>query len=99
MLYTPEMSKRSRAIELWATLKYLGKDGIDAMITTFHERAVQLAKALGESGFTILNDVVYNQVLVSLENDDKTKSVLSIFRALENLGWEDQLGIKNLLLE
>jgi hypothetical protein len=27
MLYTPEMSRRARSIELWATLKYLGRSG------------------------------------------------------------------------
>ena len=29
MLYTPEMSRRARVIELWATLKYLGSEGVD----------------------------------------------------------------------
>ncbi|MEL6925861.1 MAG: aminotransferase class V-fold PLP-dependent enzyme, partial [Bacteroidota bacterium] len=76
MLYTPEMSKRSRAIELWATLKYLGKRGIDEMVTNFHESALQLARALQEAGFLIQNEVVFNQVLVALEDDESTKAVL-----------------------
>ena len=83
MLYTPEMSKRSRAIELWATLKYLGKSGVDEMITTFHENAKQIAVELEKAGFLVLNEVVFNQVLVALENDQKTKSVLSY---LQNSG-------------
>ena len=77
MLYTPEMSKRSRAIELWAALKYLGKKGIDEMVTTFHEHAVTLSHELKKEGFDILNEVVFNQVLVALENDERTKSILS----------------------
>ena len=77
MLYTPEMSKRSRAIELWATLKYLGKSGIDEMITTFHEHAKQIAIGLENEGFLVLNEVVFNQVLIALDNDQKTKSVLA----------------------
>lgn len=83
MLYTPEMSKRSRAIELWATLKYLGKNGIDEMITTFHENAKKISIELEMAGFLILNDVVFNQVLVALETDQKTKSVLAF---LQNSG-------------
>jgi len=99
MLYTPEMSKRSRAIELWATLKYLGKNGIDEMISTFHNNAKFLAIELEKAGFTILNEVVYNQILVSLENEEHTKSVLSF---LQNSGkiwlggslWDDKAVIR-----
>lgn len=70
MFYTPEMSRRARVIELWATLKYLGKNGIDEMIYEMHQRAKQAAQELGAiEGFTILNDVVFNQVLVSCETD------------------------------
>jgi glutamate/tyrosine decarboxylase-like PLP-dependent enzyme len=32
MLYTPEMSRRSRVFELWAALKYLGKSGLDELV-------------------------------------------------------------------
>lgn len=80
MLYTPEMSKRSRAIELWATLKYLGKSGIDEMITRFHDNAKKISTELKKAGFLILNDVVFNQVLVALETDQKTKSVLAFLQ-------------------
>ncbi|MEO9513395.1 MAG: aminotransferase class V-fold PLP-dependent enzyme [Flavobacteriaceae bacterium] len=77
ILYGPEMSKRSRAIELWATMKYLGKNGIDKMITGFHERAKQLEKGLKKNGYNILNEVVFNQVLVSCETDEVTKQALT----------------------
>jgi glutamate/tyrosine decarboxylase-like PLP-dependent enzyme len=76
LLYTPELSKRSRAIELWATMKYLGSKGIDEMVTGFHTRAKQLEKGLKEIGFQIVNDVVFNQVLVVSENDEKTKQII-----------------------
>ena len=76
LLYTPELSKRSRAIELWATMKYLGSKGIDEMVTGFHLRAKQLEKGLKEIGFQIVNDVVFNQVLVASENDEKTKQII-----------------------
>ena len=76
MFYTPEMSRRARAIELWATLKYLGRSGIDEMITGMHQRAVQFAKELKKNGFEILNDVVFNQVLVACETDEITNRTL-----------------------
>ena len=76
LFYTPEMSKRARAIELWATMKYLGKNGIDELICGLHQRAVQLSEGLRSHGFRILNDVVFNQVLVACENEDLTKSTL-----------------------
>jgi glutamate/tyrosine decarboxylase-like PLP-dependent enzyme len=76
MLYTPEMSRRARAVELWATLKYLGKQGIDDLVYGLHERARQFAKELAENGFQILNDVVFNQVLVACDNDSDTEATL-----------------------
>lgn len=76
MLYTPEMSRRSRAIELWVTMKYLGRDGIDQLVTGLHQRARQAAKQLSEAGFHILNDVCFNQVLISCDTEAKTQSVL-----------------------
>ncbi len=76
MLYTPEMSRRARVVELWAAMKYLGKEGIDSLVFGLHERAVQFSNELREKGFQILNDVVFNQVLVSCENDDVTLKTL-----------------------
>jgi glutamate/tyrosine decarboxylase-like PLP-dependent enzyme len=69
MLYTQEMSRRARATELWATIKYLGKSGIDELVSGLHARAVQMAGELRAVGFEVLNDVVFNQVLVACEND------------------------------
>ena len=76
MLYTPEMSRRARVVELWAALKYLGKEGIDELVSGFHSRAVQMAQELKTENFQILNDVVFNQVLVSCENDKITEQTM-----------------------
>lgn len=77
MYYTPEMSRRARIIELWATIKYLGKAGIDEMITTLHRRAVQFAAEIKNiNGFMVLNDVVFNQVVVCCATDEETERVI-----------------------
>ena len=78
MLYTPEMSRRARAVELWAALKYLGAEGVDELVYGMHERAVQFAEELGAADFEILNDVVFNQVVVSpADNDAETDKILT----------------------
>ncbi len=46
MLYTPEMSRRARAVELWAALKYLGQEGVDELVFGLHQRAVQIGQEL-----------------------------------------------------
>lgn len=70
MHYTPEMSRRARAVELWAALKYLGSEGVDELIVGLHDRAVLFANQLRQQGFSILNDVVFNQVVVGCNASD-----------------------------
>lgn len=83
MFYTPEMSRRARVIELWATMKYLGRNGIDEMIFGMHQRARQFAGLLKEiEGFQVLNDVVFNQVIVRCENDEITDKTISKIQEL-----------------
>jgi glutamate/tyrosine decarboxylase-like PLP-dependent enzyme len=82
MLYTPEMSRRARAIELWATMKYLGRQGIDELVYGLHERAKQFAEGLSENGFKILNEVVFNQVLVACDSDSETEETLKNLQEL-----------------
>ncbi|MEP7196098.1 MAG: pyridoxal-dependent decarboxylase [Saprospiraceae bacterium] len=84
MLYTPEMSRRARAVELWATMKYLGKQGIDELVIGLHERAKQFASELSENGFQILNDVVFNQVLVACDSDAETDETLKNLQELRD---------------
>lgn len=76
MLYTPSMSRRSRIIELWAVIKYLGKAGIEEMILGLHERSRQFAEELQAQGFQVLNEVVFNQVIVACDSDTLTEETL-----------------------
>lgn len=85
MFYTPEMSRRARVIELWATLKYLGKKGIDQMVYGMHQRALQFAEVLNKTeGFEVMNDVVFNQILVRCETDDLTTKTITRIQELRD---------------
>ena len=77
LMYTPEMSRRSRGIELWACMKYLGKLGMAELVDQLHHHARLFAHLLGENGFTIRNDVVFNQIIVSCDSDGLTQTTLS----------------------
>ena len=76
MLYTPDMSRRARIIELWATLKSLGKRGASELIEDLHDKSRYFAAALEKNGFLIKNEVCFNQILVSLGNSKTTEMVL-----------------------
>ena len=76
MLYTPEMSRRARGVELWATMKFLGKSGIAALVERLCRRARLMGELLEKEGFIVRNDVVFNQVLVALPDEADTKAVL-----------------------
>jgi len=77
MLYTPEMSRRARGIELWALLKTLGQQGVDAMVHQLCQHAQQFGRDLAKHDFHILNDVVFNQVLVACDTPEETIETLN----------------------
>jgi glutamate/tyrosine decarboxylase-like PLP-dependent enzyme len=97
--YTPEMSRRSRIIELWAAIKYLGQEGIEELVDGLHARALQFAGEMENAGFRVLNEVVFNQVLVACENDEITSKVL---QTVQDSGecwcgsgkWDDRMVIR-----
>jgi glutamate/tyrosine decarboxylase-like PLP-dependent enzyme len=63
--YTPEASRRARGVEIWAALKSLGRSGLADMVERHCRLATRFAEGLFRAGYTVLNDVVLNQVLVS----------------------------------
>jgi glutamate/tyrosine decarboxylase-like PLP-dependent enzyme len=76
-LFVPEMSRRARAIEVWAALRSLGRRGLAEIIERNCRHAVRFATALREAGYEVLNDVVLNQVLVSFGAPDVTRRVIA----------------------
>lgn len=75
--YTPDASRRARGIELWAALRSLGRKGLREMIERNCRQAQRFADRLREAGFTILNDVVLNQLLVSFGSPEETRRVIA----------------------
>src|SRR5205814_9529911 len=76
MNFRPSMSARARAIELWAVLKTLGREGVRRLIEQLCGNARSFAKLLSDQGFEIHNDVVFNQVLTSCDDDALTRATL-----------------------
>jgi glutamate/tyrosine decarboxylase-like PLP-dependent enzyme len=75
--YAPEASRRARGVELWAAMRSLGRNGICELIERNCRQAQMFASRLRAAGFTILNEVVLNQVLVSFGNEERTRRVIA----------------------
>jgi glutamate/tyrosine decarboxylase-like PLP-dependent enzyme len=75
-LFVPEMSRRARAIEVWAALRSLGRAGLADLIECSCEHARQFALALEAAGYQVLNEVILNQVLVSFGTPELTRRVI-----------------------
>ncbi|MGB1615568.1 MAG: pyridoxal phosphate-dependent decarboxylase family protein [Pseudomonadales bacterium] len=80
MMLTPEMSRRARGIELWATLKFLGRQGLSDLVEHFHHLAEQLRSLLKTSEYEILSEDGFNQVLLALKDDVATDRALALIQ-------------------
>jgi glutamate/tyrosine decarboxylase-like PLP-dependent enzyme len=79
--YVPESSRRARAIELWAAMRSLGRAGLRELIERNCRQARLFAQLLADAGFSILNDVVLNQVLVSFGTADQTRAIIAAIQS------------------
>jgi glutamate/tyrosine decarboxylase-like PLP-dependent enzyme len=75
-MFVPEMSRRARAVEVWAALRSLGTRGLAAMIDRTCDHARRFAEELRAAGFEILNEVTLNQVLVSFGSAETTRRIV-----------------------
>ncbi|MCA0458392.1 MAG: aminotransferase class V-fold PLP-dependent enzyme [Chloroflexi bacterium] len=75
--FTPELSRRARGTEVWAALRSMGRSGIADLIERNCQFATRFAEGLSAAGYTILNDVVLNQVVVTFGNDESNKRVIA----------------------
>lgn len=74
--HTPELSRRARGIEVWAALKHLGRDGMASLLERSCDHAVRFADELEKMGFTIMNDVVINHVVATLDDEEKLEKII-----------------------
>ena len=79
--FVPELSRRARGVDVWATLRHLGRSGVAEMIERNCRQARRFAEALRDAGCEILNDVVLNQVLVSFGDAERTQRVIAAVQA------------------
>ncbi len=75
--YTPELSRRARGVEVWAALRTLGKEGVVNIIECTCRHAQRFAEGLSSAGYSVLNEVVLNQVLVSFGDAQVTNRVIA----------------------
>lgn len=84
--WTPEFSRRARAVPVYAAIRSLGRTGIASVVEQSCAHARRFADRLGaEPGVAILNDVVLNQVLVRFlaasgadaDHDARTRAVIA----------------------
>lgn len=73
---TPESSRRARGFAVWAALRELGSDGVADLVDRSCALARRMAERLRAGGATIHNDVVLNQVLVSVGDPAHTDAVI-----------------------
>jgi glutamate/tyrosine decarboxylase-like PLP-dependent enzyme len=76
--WTPESSRRARALTVYAALRSLGREGVADLVDRCCELASRFAEAISElPGCELMNDVVLNQVLFRFEDDESTNAVLA----------------------
>lgn len=74
---TPESSRRARGFAVWAALRELGRDGVVELVDRCCALARRMALRLEAAGATIHNDVVLNQVLVSVGDPARTDELVA----------------------
>ncbi|MFM6849527.1 MAG: pyridoxal phosphate-dependent decarboxylase family protein [Terrabacter sp.] len=73
---TPESSRRARGFAVWAALRERGTAGVADLVDRSCSLARRMAERLRAGGATIHNDVVLNQVLVSIGDPARTDTII-----------------------
>ncbi len=81
MNYSPDGSRRARAVDVWAALAFLGRDGLADLVDRCCRHAARMARGLVAAGHEVLNEVALNQVLVAFGDDQRTARVIEAVQA------------------
>jgi glutamate/tyrosine decarboxylase-like PLP-dependent enzyme len=106
--FTPDESRRARGLPLYAALRSLGREGVGAIVDRCCSLATRMAARLADHGYVrILNEVVFNQVLVQFRppgGDDGSAAALTenVIARLQNEGtcwvggtkWHGQIAMR-----
>ena len=79
--FTPELSRRARGVDVWAALQSLGRDGVASLVERCCRHARRFAEGLRAAGFTILNGVELNQVVVDLGSTERAERIARALQA------------------
>lgn len=72
----PELSRRARAVPVWAVLRALGRSGVAELVDRLCGHAAAIADGARRlPGVKVLNDVVFTQVCLAFETDERTREV------------------------
>jgi glutamate/tyrosine decarboxylase-like PLP-dependent enzyme len=98
--WTPEHSRRARAVPVYAALRQLGRSGVADLVERSCARARQFAAGIVElPGCEVLNDIVLNQVLFRFGDDAATQRVLAAVQAsgeawMSGTEWDGRSAIR-----
>ena len=98
--WTPEHSRRARAVPVYAALRQLGRSGVAELVERSCARARQFAAGIAElPGCKVLNEVVLNQVLFRFGDDATTTGALAAVQAsgeawMSGTEWEGRPAIR-----
>ena len=73
----PELSRRSRALPVWAVLRSLGRSGVADLVDRMCGHAARFAEGIaGIEGAEVLNEVEFTQVCAAFGEDAVTRDVV-----------------------
>ena len=98
--WTPEHSRRARAVPVYAAIRQLGRHGVAGLVERSCSHARRLAAGLAAlPGCEIVNDVVLNQVLVRFADDETTARVLASVQSsgeawMSGTEWDGRVAVR-----
>jgi glutamate/tyrosine decarboxylase-like PLP-dependent enzyme len=98
--WTPEFSRRARAVPVYAALRQLGRTGLADLVERSCARARRFADGVaGLPGCEVLNEVVLNQVLFRFADDEATTGALAAVQAsgeawMSGTEWDGRAAIR-----
>jgi glutamate/tyrosine decarboxylase-like PLP-dependent enzyme len=97
---TPELSRRARGFVTWAALRSLGRSGVVDLVERLARHARTFADGAREiPGCEVLNEVVFTQVCLAFEDDDRTRRVADALLAdgttwMSGSRWRDRAIVR-----